>query len=114
MSSTGRDCSSILLWSNHWHPGVIGIVASRLVERYQRPTVLVALQGERGRGSGRSLPGLDLNRLLASCSDLLETYGGHAIAAGLTVRTGSPARAALRGSRRWCANGSGRRTPCRG
>jgi single-stranded-DNA-specific exonuclease len=79
-------CSSILLWSNHWHPGVIGIVASRLVERYQRPTVLVALQGERGRGSGRSLPGLDLNRLLASCSDLLETYGGHAIAAGLTVR----------------------------
>jgi single-stranded-DNA-specific exonuclease len=79
-------CASILLWSDRWHPGVIGIVASRLVERYQRPTVLVALDGDRGRGSGRSLPGLDLNRLLHDCSDLLEAYGGHAFAAGLTVR----------------------------
>jgi len=79
-------CSSILLWSEGWHPGVIGIVASRLVERFQRPTVLVALDGDRGRGSGRSLPGLDLNRLLAECADLLEGYGGHAFAAGLTIR----------------------------
>jgi single-stranded-DNA-specific exonuclease len=79
------DCSSILLWSEDWHPGVIGIVASRLVERYQRPTVLVSLRGERGRGSGRSLPGLDLNRMLGHCQDLLEAYGGHAFAAGLTV-----------------------------
>ena len=55
------DCASILLWSERWHAGVIGIVASRLVERFQRPAVLVALDGERGRGSGRSLPGLDLN-----------------------------------------------------
>ena len=80
------DCSSILLWSERWHPGVIGIVASRLVERFQRPTVLVAIQGERGRGSGRSLPGLDLNALLTRCSDLLEAHGGHAFAAGLTVK----------------------------
>jgi len=79
------DCSSILLWSDRWHPGVIGIVASRLVERFQRPTVLVSLAGERGRGSGRSLPGLDLNQLLGSCSDLLDGHGGHAFAAGLTV-----------------------------
>ena len=80
------NCSSIMLWSDQWHPGVIGIVASRLVERFQRPTVLVALNGDVGRGSGRSLPGLDLNRLLAGCGDLLEAYGGHAFAAGLTVR----------------------------
>ena len=79
-------CRSILLWSRDWHPGVIGIVASRLVERFQRPTVLVALHDGRGRGSGRSLPGLDLNELLRHCSDLLEAYGGHAFAAGLTVR----------------------------
>ncbi|HEY2956178.1 MAG TPA: single-stranded-DNA-specific exonuclease RecJ [Candidatus Eisenbacteria bacterium] len=79
-------CASIVLWSEDWHPGVIGIVASRLVERYQRPTVLVALDGERGRGSGRSLPGLDLNRVLSRCTDLLEAWGGHALAAGLTVR----------------------------
>ncbi len=80
------NCSSILLWSEKWHPGVIGIVASRLVERFQRPTVLVALDGGRGRGSGRSLPGLDLTRLLDGCTDLLEAHGGHAFAAGLTVR----------------------------
>ena len=79
------ECSSILLWSERWHPGVIGIVASRLVERFHRPTILVALDGERGRGSGRSLPGIDLNQLLGQCRDLLVSYGGHAFAAGLTV-----------------------------
>ena len=79
------ECSSILLWSETWHPGVLGIVASRLVERFHRPTVLVALEGSRGRGSGRSVSGLDLTRVLDGCSDLLEAYGGHAFAAGLTV-----------------------------
>jgi single-stranded-DNA-specific exonuclease len=79
------QCASILLWSEDWHPGVLGIVASRMVERFQRPTVLVALDGERGRGSGRSLPGLDLTRVMDGCGDLLEAYGGHALAAGLTV-----------------------------
>ena len=79
------ECASILLWSEHWHAGVIGIVASRLVERFHRPALLVALDGERGRGSGRSVPGLDLNAVLAECGDLLEAYGGHAFAAGFTV-----------------------------
>ena len=78
-------CGSILLWSEDWHPGVLGIVASRMVERFQRPAILVALDGDRGRGSGRSMPGLDLTRLLDGCGDLLEAYGGHALAAGLTV-----------------------------
>jgi len=80
------DCCSIVLWSERWHPGVIGIVASRLVERYHRPTLLVALRDDVGRGSGRSLPGLDLNRVLGQCGDLLDAWGGHAFAAGLTVR----------------------------
>ncbi|MEK7824006.1 MAG: single-stranded-DNA-specific exonuclease RecJ [Candidatus Eisenbacteria bacterium] len=79
------ECASILLWSEDWHPGVLGIVASRMVERFQRPTILVALDGDRGRGSGRSLSGLDLTRVLDGCGDLLEAYGGHALAAGLTV-----------------------------
>lgn len=79
------NCASILLWSDIWHAGVLGIVASRLVERFHRPAVLVRLDGERGRGSGRSVPGLDLNAVLAGCGDLLEAYGGHAFAAGLTV-----------------------------
>ena len=82
------QCASILLASDAWHPGVLGIVASRLVERFQRPTILVAFErdGDRGRGSGRSLPGLDLTGVLDGCADLLEVYGGHALAAGLTVR----------------------------
>jgi single-stranded-DNA-specific exonuclease len=79
------DCASILMWSDDWHPGVIGIVASRLVERFQRPTLLIAMDGERGRGSGRSLPGLDLHQLLGDCGDLLLAHGGHAFAAGLSV-----------------------------
>jgi len=79
------DCGSIVLWSEHWHPGVLGIVASRMVERFQRPAILLAIDGEWARGSGRSIPGLDLTRLLADCDDLLKSYGGHAYAAGLTV-----------------------------
>jgi single-stranded-DNA-specific exonuclease len=79
------DCSSIVLWSEHWHPGVLGIVASRLVERFQRPTLLIALDGEIARGSGRSAGGLDLTRVLEACDDLLVSYGGHAFAAGLTT-----------------------------
>jgi single-stranded-DNA-specific exonuclease len=64
---------------------VIGIVASRLVERFRRPALLVALDGATGRGSGRGLPGLDLTEVLAGCDDLLVAYGGHALAAGLTI-----------------------------
>ncbi|MCC6348010.1 MAG: single-stranded-DNA-specific exonuclease RecJ [Candidatus Eisenbacteria bacterium] len=79
------DCRSIVLWSDSWHPGVIGIVASRLAERYGRPALLVALDGERGKGSGRSVPGLDLTELLDGCGDLLLAHGGHAFAAGVTV-----------------------------
>lgn len=79
------DCAAIVLWSDTWHPGVIGIVASRLVERFRRPALLIALDGATGRGSGRGLSGLDLTEVLAGCDDLLVAYGGHALAAGLTV-----------------------------
>jgi len=80
------DIRSILLWSEHWHPGVLGIVASRLVERFHRPAVLVGLDGTTGRGSGRSAGGLDLTGALDACGDLLESWGGHTFAAGLSVR----------------------------
>src|SRR6185369_7571970 len=79
------ECHAIVLWSEDWHPGVLGIVASRLVERFQRPTLLAAIKGEWARGSGRSVAGLDLTRLLADSADLLVAYGGHAYAAGMTV-----------------------------
>jgi single-stranded-DNA-specific exonuclease len=80
------DDRGLVLASEGWHPGVIGIVASRLVERYGRPTFLIAWEGELGRGSGRSVAGLDLHAALRRVGPLLEKYGGHAMAAGLTIR----------------------------
>lgn len=68
-----------------WHPGVIGIVASRLVEAYYRPTVVLSLQGDEARGSARSIPGFDLYGALSQCADLLTSFGGHEAAAGLTL-----------------------------
>jgi len=75
----------IILTSENWHPGVIGIVASRIVERYYRPTVLISLKGEKGKGSGRSIEGFHLFNCLASCKDLLVAFGGHEAACGLTI-----------------------------
>ncbi len=77
---------TLVLGADGWHPGVVGIVASRIVERYGRPTFLVGFEGEIGKGSGRSISGFDLHAALQSCGDLLERYGGHRMAAGLTVR----------------------------
>ena len=76
----------VVLAADGWHPGVIGIVASRIVERIHRPVVLVALDGERGRGSGRSIPGFHLHEALVCCADHLERFGGHRQAAGMDVR----------------------------
>jgi single-stranded-DNA-specific exonuclease len=79
------DLRSLVLCSNEWHPGVIGIVASRLVERYNLPTILVAFDGDIGKGSARSIPGFDLYEAISACSDHLESFGGHQYAAGLTL-----------------------------
>jgi len=76
---------AIVLASPDWHPGVIGIVASRIVEECYRPTVLIALEGESGRGSGRSIPGFHLYEALKACETLLEQFGGHRAAAGLRI-----------------------------
>ncbi len=76
---------AIVLAGEGWHSGVIGIVASRLVERYARPTVLIALQGTTGKGSCRSIKGFHLYRGLQSCADNLLAFGGHEMAAGLSV-----------------------------
>jgi single-stranded-DNA-specific exonuclease len=69
-----------------WHEGVIGIVASRLVERYNRPVVMIAGSDETWKGSGRSVPAFDLHGGLGACSAHLERFGGHRAAAGLTIR----------------------------
>jgi single-stranded-DNA-specific exonuclease len=76
----------IVLEGDGWHPGVVGIVASRVVERFGRPTFLIAFDGEIGRGSGRSISRFDLHAALGECHELLERYGGHQMAAGLTIR----------------------------
>ncbi len=76
----------VVLAAEGWHPGVIGIVASRLVERIHRPVVLIALEGARGRGSGRSIPSFHLYEALHACRAHLERFGGHRQAAGMDVR----------------------------
>jgi single-stranded-DNA-specific exonuclease len=77
--------AGLVIAAEGWHPGVIGIVASRLVEDLYRPVVLVAVDGGVGKGSGRSIPAFDLHGGLTACADLLVRYGGHRAAAGLTV-----------------------------
>ena len=81
------DDRIMLLWGRDWHPGVIGIVASRLVERTGRPVIVVTIDANgEGKGSGRSVQGFNLHACIGSCADLLVRYGGHAMAAGLSVR----------------------------
>ncbi len=75
----------IVLSSDRWHPGVIGIVASRIVEETARPAVLVAVKDGEGKGSGRSIGPFDLHQGLGECRDLLVRFGGHKAAAGVTV-----------------------------
>jgi single-stranded-DNA-specific exonuclease len=79
-----RDAGLVLV-GDGWHPGVVGLVASRGVERYGSPTVLSAFDGDIGKGSGRSTSRFDLHAALLSCGDLLERFGGHRMAAGLTI-----------------------------
>jgi single-stranded-DNA-specific exonuclease len=80
------DLHAYVLAGEGWHRGVIGIVASRLVERYRRPVVLVSLEGESARGSGRGIEGYDLLAGLTACAEHLVRYGGHSAAAGVELR----------------------------
>ncbi|MBI5399792.1 single-stranded-DNA-specific exonuclease RecJ [Candidatus Saganbacteria bacterium] len=82
-----EDEPLIVLSGDNWHPGVIGIVASQVVDRFSRPTILIGVYDEVGRGSARSLAGINIYNLLNSCSDLFETFGGHAGAAGFEIKT---------------------------
>ncbi|HEX9380338.1 MAG TPA: single-stranded-DNA-specific exonuclease RecJ [Gaiellaceae bacterium] len=80
-----RRRRAYVVWGEDWHEGVIGIVASRLVERYHRPVVLIAGTEGLWKGSGRSIPDFDLHAALGACSELLERFGGHRAAAGLSI-----------------------------
>ena len=76
----------LVLASDTWHQGVIGIAASRLSEEFHLPTIMICCDGERGKGSCRSFGGFNLYNALSACSEYLEGFGGHALAAGLTIR----------------------------
>lgn len=78
--------STIILYSQKWHPGVIGIVASRLVEKYYKPTIMISVEDGIGRGSARSIPQLHIYNILEELSGYLVQYGGHKYAAGLTIK----------------------------
>ena len=76
---------AIVLWDDNWHEGVIGIVASKIKETYHRPAVIISLSNGTGKGSARSVKGFDLYENLTECRELLDGYGGHPMAAGLTL-----------------------------
>lgn len=78
--------SAIVLAKDGWHPGVIGIVASRFIERFFKPTVMISIDNGIGKGSARSVPNYDLHSALKKCSDLLIQFGGHKYAAGLSIK----------------------------
>ncbi|NLX66333.1 MAG: single-stranded-DNA-specific exonuclease RecJ [Bacteroidales bacterium] len=77
---------SIVIYNETWHKGIVGIVASRLTEKYYRPAVVLTKSGEMISGSARSVPGFDVYKAIESCRDILENFGGHTYAAGLTLR----------------------------
>jgi single-stranded-DNA-specific exonuclease len=78
---------TLVKWDSTWHQGVLGIVASRIVDTYYRPAILITVTGELGKGSARSIPGLDIYKVLESCRHCLVDFGGHSMAAGLTIKT---------------------------
>ena len=80
-----KDKACIIVGSEGWHHGIIGIVASKVTEMYFKPSILICFEGNDGKGSGRSIPGFDLHDALTECSDYLEKFGGHSMAVGVTV-----------------------------
>ena len=80
-----RERDALVLAGDAWHQGVVGLVASRLTEKYTAPTFMICLQDGKGKGSCRSYGEMNLFSLLEGCTDLLESYGGHALAAGFTI-----------------------------
>lgn len=81
-----EDRRGIVIYNEEWHKGIIGIVASRVTEQYYRPAVVLTRSGDMATGSARSVTGFDVYKAIQSCADLLENFGGHTYAAGLTMK----------------------------
>lgn len=86
IEASEKDKAGIILGSENWHHGVIGIVSSKVTDLYFKPSVLICFEGEEGKGSGRSIPGFDLHHALTECSQHLTRFGGHSMAVGVAVR----------------------------
>ncbi len=84
-AAVARGQKGLVLWASHWHPGVVGIVASRIVERFHRPTVVIGVHDGVGRGSARSIEGIHLAETLERCREHVIKCGGHRMAAGLSI-----------------------------
>jgi len=81
-----KDDPSLILYSENWHSGVIGVVTSKLKERYNKPVIMIAIENKIGKASARSVTGFNLYQELKKCEDILEKFGGHEMAAGFTIK----------------------------
>jgi single-stranded-DNA-specific exonuclease len=81
-----RDAAGLVLFDEDWHPGVVGIVAGRISRKYHRPTIVLGNEGELAKGSGRGLTGFNLVDILAGCAGCLESWGGHPMAVGVSLK----------------------------
>lgn len=79
------DTSGIVLYGNNWHPGVVGIVASRITQKFHRPAIILGTVGDMAKGSGRSIKGINLVEVLKNCQDMLGQWGGHPMAVGVSI-----------------------------
>lgn len=86
-STDEKSKPCIVLGKEDWHHGIIGIVSSKVTEKYYKPSILVCFEGEEARGSGRSIKGFDLHDAIVRCGDVLENCGGHSMAIGLSLKT---------------------------
>lgn len=82
-----KDDKIIVIPHENWHHGIVGIVSSKITEKFYKPSILFAIDGDEAKGSGRSVSGFNLFGALENCSDLLEKFGGHELAAGLTIKS---------------------------
>lgn len=82
-----KDDQILIIPHENWHHGIVGIVSSKITEKFYKPSILFAIDGDEAKGSGRSISGYNLFEALENCSDLLEKFGGHELAAGLSIKT---------------------------
>lgn len=85
VEATQKEAAAIVVWGENWHSGVVGIVAGKLSRLYNRPAVVLASEGDTVKGSGRSVPGIALTKVLTRCESFLDVWGGHPMAVGITL-----------------------------